>query len=110
MYIKTKLYVAQNIDNDLVAIRKSKFRLKLNKPAYTGMCILELSNILMYQFHYDSIKNNYDNKPKLLFRDTDSLMYQIKTEDVYEDFSSNKEMFDFSNFGLSQNPMIVQTN
>ena len=53
MYIKTKLYVAQNIDNDLVAIRKSKFRLKLNKPAYIGMCILELSKILMYQFHYD---------------------------------------------------------
>ena len=53
------------------------------------MCILE--------FHYDYIKNKYDNKSKLLFTDTDSLMYEIKAEDVYEDFSSNKEMFDFSN-------------
>ena len=52
----------------------------------------------MYIFHYDYIKNIYDNKSKLLFKDTVSLMYEIKTEDVYEDFSSNKEMFDFSNY------------
>ena len=51
----------------------------------------------MYEFHYDYIKNKYDNKSKLLFTDTDSLMYEIKTEDVYEDFSSDKEMFDFGN-------------
>ena len=52
----------------------------------------------MYEFHYDYIKNEYDNKTKLLLTDTDSLMYEIKTENVYEDFSSNKEMFDFSNY------------
>ena len=85
-------------DNNLVAIRKSKVSLKLNKPAYIRMCILELSKVLMYEFHYDYIKNKYDNKSKLLFTDTDSLMYEIKTEDVYEDFSSNKEVFDFSNY------------
>ena len=62
------------------------------------MCVLELSKVLMYEFHYDYIKNRYDNKSKLLFTDTDSLMWEIKTEDVYEDFSSNKEMFDFSNY------------
>ena len=62
------------------------------------MYILELSKVLMYEFHYDFIKNKYDNKSKLLFTDPDSLMYEIKTEDIYEDFSSNKEMFDFSNY------------
>ena len=62
------------------------------------MRILELSKVLMYKFHYHCIKINYDNKSKLLFTDTDSLMYEIKTEDVYEDFSSNKQMFDFSNY------------
>ena len=92
-------YMSHKIfDNNLVAIRKSKVSLKLNKPAYIGMCILELSKILMYEFHYDYIKNRYDNKSKLLFTDTDSLMYEIKTEDVYDDFSSNKEIFDFSNY------------
>ena len=52
----------------------------------------------MYQFHYDYIKNKYGNNSRLLFTDTDSLMYVIKTEDVYEDFSKDKEMSDFSNY------------
>ena len=53
------------------------------------MCILELSKVLMYEFHYDYIKNKYGNKSKLLF---------THTEDVYEDFSINKEIFNFSNY------------
>ena len=85
-------------DNNLVPIQKKKVSLKLNKSAYTGMCVLELNKVLMYEFHYDYIKNKYDNKSKLLFPNIDSLMYEIKTEDVYEDFSSDKEMFDFSNY------------
>ena len=72
----------KEFDNNLVEIRKSKLALKLNKPAYIGMCISELSKVLMYQFHYDYIKNKYDNKSKLLFTDTDSLMFEIKTGDV----------------------------
>ena len=84
--------------NNLVAIRKSKVALKLSKPAHIGMCILEMAKVLVYKFHYDYIKNEYDNKSKLLFTDIDSLVYEIKTEDAYEDFSSNKEMFDFSNY------------
>ena len=62
------------------------------------MCVLELSKILMYEFHYDYIKNKHGNNSRLLFTDTDSLMYEIKTGDVYEDFSSNKEMLNFSNY------------
>ena len=74
-------------DNNLVAIHKSKVALMLNKPACIGMCILELSKVLMYQFHYDY---KYGNNSELLFTNTDSL--------IYEDFSSDKEMFDFSNY------------
>ena len=85
-------------DNNLVAIRKSKLLLKLNKPGYNGMCILELSKVLMYKFHYDYIKNKYDSKLKLLFTDTGSLMYEIKTQDVYEDFTRDKKMSYFSNY------------
>ena len=92
-YISRKIF-----DNNLVVIRKNKVTLRLNKPAYIGMCILELSKVLMYEFHYDYIKNKYGNNSRLLFIDTDSLMYEIKTEDVYEDFSNHKEMFDFSNY------------
>ena len=70
-----------------VAILKSKVSLKLN---IIGMGILELSTVMMHEFHYDYIKSKYENKSKLLLGDTDSLMYEIKTENVYEDFSSNK--------------------
>ena len=53
-------YVFQKIfDNDLIAIRKTRVTLKLNKPAYVGMCILDLSKVFMYEFHYDYIKNEY---------------------------------------------------
>ena len=70
-------------NNNFVAIRKSKTALKFNKPANSGMYILDLSKVLVYEFHYDYIKNKYGNKSKLLFTDTDSLMYEIKSEDVY---------------------------
>ena len=83
-------------DNDLVTIRKNSVILTLSKPAYTRMCILELTKVLTYEFHHDYVKNKYGNKSRLLFTDTDSLMYEIKTEDVYEDFSSDKEMVTIS--------------
>ena len=91
-------YMSHKIfDNNLVATPKSKVSLRLHKPAYIGMCTLELSKVLMYEFNYDYIKNKYGNKSKLLFTDTDSLMCEIETVYIYEDFSSNKEIFDFSN-------------
>ena len=69
-------YMSHKIfDYNLAALRKCKLSLKLKKPTYIGMCILELIKVLMYEFHYDYIKNKYDNKSELLFTDTDSLMY-----------------------------------
>ena len=62
-------------DNNLAAIRKKKVTLTLNKPAYIAMSILELSKILMYEFHYDYIKNKYSNNSRLLFTDANSFMY-----------------------------------
>ena len=51
----------------------------------------------MNVFHYDYIKNKYDNQSRLFFTESNSLTYEIKTEYVYEDFSNDKEIFDFSN-------------
>ena len=67
-------------DNDLVAIHKSKVILTLNKPVYVGMCRLDLRKVLMFEFHYDYIKNKYGSNSRLLFTDTDRLIYEIKTE------------------------------
>ena len=92
-------YVLSKIFNeDLVAIHKIKETLTLNRPAYVGMCILDLSKTLMYDFHYNYIKDKYDDKAKLLFTDTDSLMYEIQTDDVYKDLFVDKEKFDNSDY------------
>ena len=85
-------------NNTLVAVLINELTLNLKKPAYIGACIQELSKVLIYKFCYGYINNKYDSKSKLLFTDTGSLIYDIKTEDVYKDFSSNKEMFNFSNY------------
>ena len=71
------------------------------------MCILELSKVLTYEFYYEYIKNKYSNKSRLSFTDTDSLMYEIKTEDVYKDFSNDKVMLDFDFFCENPNKSIV---
>ena len=62
------------------------------------MCILDLSKVLMYDFHYNYIKEKYENKAKLLFTDTDSLTYEIQTDDVYQDFLNDKDRFDNSDY------------
>ena len=80
----------------IVAIRKIKPVLVLNKPINVGFSILDLSKFLMYEFHYSYIKRKYD--AKLLFTNTDSLVYEIKTNDVYKDFYENKNFFDFSGY------------
>ena len=95
-------YVSSKIFNkDLVAVHKIKEILTLNRPAYVGMCILDLSKTLMYDFHYNYIKKKYGDKAKLLFTDTDSLTYEIETEDVYQDFFNDRDKFDFSEYDKS---------
>ena len=64
----------------------------------------------MYEFHYDYIKNKCGNNSRLLFTDTDSVMYKIKNGNVYEDFGNNKEMFEFSNYSTKSKYFLIQTN
>ena len=85
-------------NEDLVAIHKTKTTLTLNRPAYVGMCILDLSKTLMYDFHYNYIKSKYGDKARLLFTDTDSLTYEIEVDDVYQDFWKDKHLFDNSDY------------
>ena len=76
-------------NENFVSVLMKKTSLIMNKPVYLGMCILDLSKIIMYDFHYNYIKLKYGNNAKLLFTDTDSLMYEIQTEDFYKDISGD---------------------
>ena len=103
-------YVSFKIFNEnLMAVHKVKETLTLNRPAYVGMCILDLSKTLMYDFHYNYIKKKYNNRAKLLFTDTDSLTYEIEAEDVYNDFWNDKDMFNNSDY-LESSPYYCNVN
>ena len=93
-------YQSRKIFNEnLVSVHMKKTRLLMNKPVYLGMAILDLSKTVMYDFHYRYIKPKYGSKAKLLFTDTDSLFYEIETEDFYKDISGDvKDRFDTSNY------------
>ena len=84
---------------NLASVHLKKTSLTMNKPVYLGMCILDLSKTIMYDFHYNYIKPKYGAKAKLLFTDTDSFMYEIETEDFYKDISKDvKDRFDTSDY------------
>ena len=84
---------------NLISVHMKKTSLTMNKPAYLGMCILDLSKTIMYDFYYNYIKQKYGDKAILLFSDTDSLMCEIETEDFYKDISGDvKDRFDTSDY------------
>ena len=86
-------------DRNLIAIHMKNTEVYFNKPVYVGQAILDLSKTLMFNFHYTYIKEKYGKKAELLFTDTDSLMYEIKTKDFYKDISlSIKTKFDTSDY------------
>ena len=98
-YVSKPSFISQKIfSRNSAAIHKIKPVLTFNKPIYEGFSILVLSKLLMYEFHYKYIKSKFD--AKLLFIDTDSLAYEIKSQGVYEDFYWDKTLFDFSDYQL----------
>ena len=86
------------INEELVGVEKTKTVLKLNKPIYLGMSILDLSKIHMYGFYYDVLKDKYQENIRLIYTDTDSYVIQTFTEDIYEDWMNIKDYMDFSGY------------
>ena len=74
---------------NLMGCEMGKIKVVMNKPVYLGQAILDLSKIVMYEFHYDYMVPKYGDKLKLCYMDTASLVYNIKTEDFYEDIAND---------------------
>ena len=97
--ISSPSFARANIfDDDLAAIEVHKSRLVLNRPVYVGMSILDLSKTLMYDFYYGQLKNQYGDRCQLLYTDTDSLLLEIQTKDVYRDMGKHAELYDTSDY------------
>ena len=86
------------INEDLVGVEKIKSKVKLNKPIFLGMTILDLSKQHMYSFYYDVLKQKYKENIRLIYTDTDSYVLKTMTNDVYDDFNTIKEHMDFSGY------------
>ena len=98
------------IDDNLAIIEMKKVKVKMNKPIYLGLSILDISKITMYEFWYDFIKSKYESRAKLCYMDTDSFIINIKTEDFYKDISENvMERFDTSNY-IYDRPLPINVN
>ena len=97
---KTNFKSANIFHENLIAVHmERRTAVKFNKPIQIGMSILDLSKTLMYRFHHDYVKPKWGDKSSLLFTDTDSLCYEIKTDDFYEDIRNDvSEWFDTSNY------------
>ena len=84
---------------NLLAVEMKKTKVKMNKPLYLGMSILDISKTIMYEFWYEYIKPKYKEKTKLCYMDTDSFVINIFTEDFFEDINNDiKWWFETSNY------------
>ena len=91
------------IEENLSIIEMKKVKVKMNKPIYLGLSILEIRKTTMYEFWYNYMKRKYGDMVKLCYTDTDSLVMNIKTKDVYKDIAKNgEERFDTSNYGFDR--------
>jgi hypothetical protein len=87
-------------NNNLVAIESRLTEIRINKPIYIGLCVLDISKILLYDFHYQYMKDKFANNCKLLYTDTDSLIYEILCDDIYQVIKEDIHRFDTSEYEL----------
>ena len=107
---KPNYHTMNCISENLSIIEMKKTKVKMNKPIYLGLSILDISKLLMYEFWYDYMKPKYSDNVKLCYMDTDSFIINIKTEDFYKDIANDVEKrFDTSNYEVDR-PLPTGTN
>ena len=93
---KPSFFSRKVFSKNCVAIHEIKPVLTFDKPIYLGFTILDLSKLVMHGFDYKYIERKF--RANLLFTDTESLVYEIKTDDIYEDFHEGRNLLDFSDY------------
>ena len=100
---ETNYHTTKWFPENLLAIEMKKTKVKMNKPVYLGLSILEISKTLIYEFWYDYMKPEYADNGKLCYRDTDSFMMHIKTKDFHKDIADDVDKrFDTSNYEVNR--------
>ena len=95
---------------DLMGCEMGKVKVVMNKPVYLGQAILDLSKLIMYEFHYDYMVPKYGDRLKLCYMDTDSYVYDIKTEDFYRDIAEDVESRFDTSADTNNRPLPIGTN
>ena len=105
-------HTTKHFSKNLLAIEMKKTKVKMSKPVYLGMSILDISKMLMYEFWYDYVKPKYKDKAKLCYMDTNSFVIHIFTEDLFEDINNDVERwFDTSNYDKNdKRPLSISMN
>ena len=110
LVLEPNFHTMKLIDDNLAIMEMKKVKVKMNKPIYLGLSILDISKITMYEFWYDFIKSKYGSNVKLCYMDTDSFIINVKTEDFYKDISEKViERFDTSNY-IYDRPLPIGVN
>ena len=110
LFLEPNYHTMNYVSEDLSIIEMNKTRVKMNKPIYLGLSILDISKILIYEFWYDYMKPKYGDNVKLCYMDTGSFVMNIKTEDFYKDIANDVEKrFDTSNYEVNR-PLPTGTN
>ncbi|XP_011698920.1 PREDICTED: uncharacterized protein LOC105456518, partial [Wasmannia auropunctata] len=98
MIAKPNFHSRSVFSENLVAVEMRKLEVKFNKPIYVGMCILDISKTCLYEFHHEYMLPSFQEKCKVMYTDTDSLIYHIECDDVYEIMKRDIRKFDTSDY------------
>ena len=98
MIAKPNFHSRSIFDENVVAIQLARTEITIQKPIYVGLSVLEISKTIIYDFHYSYMRKRVGNRSKLLYTDTDSLMYEIQGVNMYDIMKEDIYIFDTSDY------------